>query len=287
LPENRGFTGGNIAGYGEARSELIVLLNNDTEAEAHWLEELHKASREYPKAGVFASKMLLLDDRQRIDNCGFGMTTGGTTVDFGRGELDGPEWSEPKQVFGACAGAAAYRRSMLEHLGFLDPDFFNTYEDVDLSFRAQLMGYGCIFAPRAVVYHRYRATMKKYPAKQVYFSQKNIESVYLKNMPLELVLRYLPQRILYEIGAAIYFTRLGVGGAFIKAKLDVIRELPAIFRKRKAIQRRRIVSNQQLRSAMEGHWVRGRWKKLVGAWRKPVRTDLKKHKSSPVTGGVS
>src|SRR5438067_2539796 len=68
LGENRGFTGGNIAGWEESRGELIVLLNNDTEVDPRWLEELHKASREFPRAGSFASKMLYFDDRNRIEN---------------------------------------------------------------------------------------------------------------------------------------------------------------------------------------------------------------------------
>jgi GT2 family glycosyltransferase len=182
LRSNVGFAGGNIAGYVKARGELIVLLNNDTEVDPFWLHELAKAASEYPDMASFASKMLYFDDRQRIDNCGFALTSAGATIDIGRDEPDGPVWSKPSAVFGACGGAAAYRRSMLEVTGFLDPEFFMTYEDVDLSFRAQLLGFKCFFIPSAIVYHRYRATMKKHPARQVFFSQRNIEFVYLKNL---------------------------------------------------------------------------------------------------------
>ncbi|HEY6947170.1 MAG TPA: glycosyltransferase family 2 protein, partial [Candidatus Acidoferrum sp.] len=143
LQENRGFCGGNIAGYEHASGELIALLNNDTEAHPKWLEELHKASLEYSQAGSFACKMLLFDEREQIDICGFGMTKAGVAVDFGRGEPDGRRWDTPREVFGACAGAAAYRRRMLDDIGFFDEDFFGTYEDLDLSFRAQLRGYAC------------------------------------------------------------------------------------------------------------------------------------------------
>src|SRR4029077_5782020 len=80
LSDNRGFAGGNIVGYEQARGKLIVLLNNDTEADAHWLEQIHRASQDLPRAGSFASKMLRFDDRQRIDNCGFAVTKAGTAV---------------------------------------------------------------------------------------------------------------------------------------------------------------------------------------------------------------
>src|SRR5215469_12724560 len=175
LNENCGFTGGNIRGYEAAQGELIVLLNNDTEAHPQWLEGVYKASLDYPEAGSFACKMLLFDERKRIDLCGFALTVAGTSIPLGGGELDGPRWSEPRRVFGACAGAAAYRRGMIEDIGFLDPDLYLIYEDLDLSFRAQLRGYECVFVPGAVVYHHLSATSGKYPARKVYFSQRNIE----------------------------------------------------------------------------------------------------------------
>ena len=105
LPENLGFTGGNIAGYAQASGNLIVLLNNDTEAHPSWLEEIHRASQAYPDAGSFASKMMYFDERGRVENCGFDLGCPGATVDLGRDELDGPEWTQPRRVFGACWGS--------------------------------------------------------------------------------------------------------------------------------------------------------------------------------------
>lgn len=275
LNRNLGFAGGNIAGYEQARGELIVLLNNDTEADPRWLEEMHKASLDFPASGSFASKMLYFDERNRIDNCGFGLTAAGLSVDLGRGELDGPAWAQARQVFGGCAGAVAYRRSMLQDIGFLDPDFFMTYEDVDLSFRAQLRGYQCSFVPGAIVYHRYRATMTKYPARQTFFSQRNIEFVYLKNMPFLLMLRSIPQRLAYELGGAAYFFKLGVGSAFLKAKWDAVRQIPSALRKRRKVQNARLLTNAQLRAAMQNNWFRSKWKKFWSAWRGSSRTGLR------------
>ena len=280
LSENRGFTGGNIAGWEHSHGNLIVLLNNDTEAHPHWLEEIHKASMEFPQAGSFASKMLLFDDRDRIDNCGFDLTSAGLTMDLGRGEENGPAWAAPRKVFGACGGAAAYRRDMLNDVGFLDDIFFMTYEDVDLGFRCQLRGYECMFVAEAIVYHRYRATMTKYPARQAFFSQRNIEFVYLKNLPLGLILRSLPQRLLYQVGGAIYFSRQGVGLAFVKAKLDAIRHLPLMLQKRKSIQSRRTVGNDQLRLLMRHDWLAAKWKKLLSSSRRPAKVTLQASRSS-------
>jgi hypothetical protein len=276
LDSNVGFAAANNAGYAQCSGALIVLLNNDTEAHPSWLEEIHKASTKFLSASSFACKMMYFDDRARLDNCGFGLTSAGLTMDLGRDQLDGPAWSEPRKVFGACGGAAVYRRKMLEDVGLFDPDFFMTYEDVDLSFRGQLRGHECVFVAQAVVYHHYRATMAKYPAKQTFFSQRNIELVYLKNMPFSLILRSLPQRLLYELGGAVYFSKKGVGTAYFKAKVEVLKILPSILKKRRSLQTGRKISSSHLLSIMvRENWLSEKLKKLCSAWRDPSRRAVR------------
>jgi GT2 family glycosyltransferase len=266
LDKNKGFAGGNNAGYEAASGEWIVLLNNDTEADLRWLEEIHKTAEENPRVGAIASKMLYFDERHRIDNCGFSLSRGGMTIDLGRGESDGPEWSSVRKVFGASAGAGAYKREMLEETGFLDEELFIIYEDVDLAFRARLYGYTCVLAPGAIVYHRYRKTLGKNPALQVYFAQRNIELVHIKNMPLGLIVRHAPQRFVYELGAALYFFKRGMGKAFLKAKMDVLPHLPSMLRKRRAIQSRRAISNASLRVMLAEVRAGSKWRKFWSAW---------------------
>jgi GT2 family glycosyltransferase len=169
---------------------------------------------------------------------------------------------------------------MLEHIGFLDPDFFTFYEDVDLSFRAQLGGYECVFVPGAIVYHRYRATMNRYRAWQIFLTQRNVEFVYLKNLPLGLILRSLPQRLIYELGGATYFFKVGVGTAFLKGKMDAVWQIPAVLQKRKQIQRDKTLTDTQLRSMMENNWFGSKWKKLLSAWRGPSQAALSTARSS-------
>ncbi len=265
LEKNLGFTGGNIAGYKFATGKLIVLLNNDTEVNPRWLEAINNGSKAYPEAGSFASKMMYFDDRHRVENCGFDVDIAGTTVEIGRDEWDAPKWSLPRKVFGACGGAAAYRRSMLDHIGFLDPALFMIYEDVDLSFRAQLCGYECVYLPQAVVYHRYRSTLGTQPALQVFYAQRNIDLVFLKNFPLRLILRSAPRRLLYELGSALYFLRLGSGSAFMRAKFHVLTELPSVLAKRKAVQKLRVLSTSEFRALMRAPALSAKWRKFFSA----------------------
>lgn len=261
LPDNRGFAGGNIAGYDHARGKLIALLNNDTEAHTGWLEEVYKASLVFPNAGSFASKMMYFDARGTIENCGFDLGTCGTTIDLGRDEVDGPNWAVPREVFGACGGAAIYRRSMLDQIGFLDPDFFMVFEDVDLSFRAQLSGYACVYIPEAVVFHRYRTSLGAGSAQSIFYSQRNIEYVYLKNMPASLMLRSAPLRMIYIVGGAFHFISLGRGFAFFRSKLSALRHFPSLLGKRRQVQQSRTAATSRILHLMKPTFS-SKWRKF-------------------------
>jgi GT2 family glycosyltransferase len=272
LERNHGFSEGNIAGFNHASGETVVLLNNDTEAHPDWLEAIHRASQQFPAAGSFACKMMYFNDRARIENCGFQIDSAGIAAELGRDELDGAKWQSPCEVFGACGGAVAYRRRMLDEIGFLDPDFFMIYEDVDLSFRAQLSGFRCVYVPEAIVYHHYRSTIKKGPALQVFYSQRNIDFVYCKNLPLAFIFRSAPRRLLYELGSALYFFRLGSGVPFLRAKFDVLRRLPSVLTKRRVIQKRNTLTNAELRSLLCGSIFSSKWRKFFSAGDTPTST---------------
>ena len=249
LPDNQGFTGGNAAGIKIADGQFIALLNNDTRVDEKWLENLLQPMLQDPKVGICASK-LIFDGTDRLNAVGDGITTAG--VGFSRG-LNRTAWSysESEPVFGACAAAVLYRRRMLDEIGFLDEDFFLYDEDTDLSFRAQLAGWKCVYVPDAIVYHKANATAGRLSDTHVYYHTRNLEFVWIKNMPLGLMLRFAHQKLLQEIGSFCYIClRHGKWAPFFKAKRDALNMLPRMWNKRRAIQARRRVSNAYLRSLM-------------------------------------
>ena len=97
-------------------------------------------------------------------------------------------------VFDACAAAVLYRRKMLDEIGFLDDDFFLYDEDTDLNFRAQLAGWKCVYVPGAVVHHVSNGTAGRLSDTHVYYHTRNLEFVWLKNMPLGLIVRFAHQK---------------------------------------------------------------------------------------------
>lgn len=158
LPRNSGFAHAANTGIRRAHGAVIALLNNDAVAAARWIEELVTALGRHPEAGSAASKMLLWDRRDVINSAGDVFRRCGVPDSRGVWEPDRGQYDQEGEVFGACGGALACRRAMLDDIGLFDERFFMYCEDVDLAFRAQLAGYRCVYAPGAVVWHRLSAS---------------------------------------------------------------------------------------------------------------------------------
>src|SRR6266851_2573531 len=141
-----------------------------------------------PKIGSVASKVLFAD-RHTINSAGDLMCRDGAPRQRGAGQPDGSTWNTPGPIFGAMGGAAAYRRAMLADTGLLDEVFFMYLEDVDLAFRAQLRGWGCLYQPLARVYHLGSATGGGKLAS--FFNGRNLIRLLAKDLPAELLPRML------------------------------------------------------------------------------------------------
>jgi len=236
LSENTGFSGGNNRGLAECQGGYIVTLNNDTKAEPEFLSELVRAAEADPGVGIVAAKMLNFYETGRIDSVGIRITTNGMASNIGVGEADTGQYGTPREVFGACAGAALYRRAMLDEVGFFDPAFFAYYEDTDLAWRGRLAGWRCMTAPGAVVYHVHSATSGRMSPFTIYHVQRNKWYVLIKDWPGRLLLEHFPQIIWYDLGAIVLATLRGRLGAALRARLHVLRDLPLLLRERREIQ---------------------------------------------------
>lgn len=254
LAENRGFAGGNNAGAREARGTYLALLNNDTAAEPTWLRALIAGVDRPAGYAVTTSCIVYMDDPTRIDSAGDGLLRWGGPFKHHHG---GPVElaRESREVFAACGCAFLMPRDVFEELGGFDEDFFVSNEDVDLSYRARLMGYRVRYVADAVVRHRGSATMGHVSAFSVFHAQRNLEWMYLKNTPGWILLRTLPGHVLYNMAAALYFARAGRLGTFLKAKGTAVAGLPAVLRKRAAIQRAARAGGSAIWPLLERRWL--------------------------------
>jgi GT2 family glycosyltransferase len=251
LPRNLGFAGGVNAGLRAARGEYLALLNNDTEADPCWLEALVQALDADDEIGFAASKMVAFHDRGLLDGCGDALSWHMLAHKIGAGERDAGRYETPRRVFGACAGAALYRRALFDTIGLFDEDFFAYYEDVDLCFRAQLAGFPCGYVPTAVVAHVGSATAGKESALFYYLWIRNRIYLSVKNLPLKQALRHAPKLVeahARQWGRAL---RHGFAREALRGHRDGFLALPRMLRKRAAVQRLRRVSDAYLESVID------------------------------------
>lgn len=246
LKENRGFTGGNVEGLSHAKGEFIALINNDATLIKNWLEHMVTANQSDKLIGMCSSK-IIIDGTTKIDSVGDTFTTAFNGTKLGEHEEEN-KFTNKRFVPGACAAAVLYRRKMLDEIGFLDDDFFLNHEDTDLNMRAWLAGWKCIFVPEALAYHKVSASIGNLSDTSVYYFARNIEWVWIKNVPLSLIVRYLPQRILYECASFSFFCIIkNKWRPFIKGKIDALRKFHLMIKKRKSIHKLIKLSNEQIK----------------------------------------
>jgi GT2 family glycosyltransferase len=238
MPRNRGLAAAVNAAIDATGGEYVVLLNNDTEAHPRWLEHLVGALERFPSYDFAASKLLLFDRRDHIHSAGDYYRKNGVPGNRGVWQRDVGQYDRVEEVFGPCAGAAAYRRAALEALAedgrVLDEDLVMYCEDVDLNLRARLNGRRTIYEPRAVVYHRLSATGGG--ALASYYCGRNFALVWAKNMPAALARRYWPGLLRSQLGFmlhALLHAREPAARARLRGQLDALRALPRFLRKRR------------------------------------------------------
>lgn len=160
---NVGFAAAQNQAIRASHGDWVLTLNPDVRLIPDFIERLAAAGQLDSRAGAVCGRLLRatpdlgIPDEPRIDSTGIYFTPALRHFDRGWNEPDNGQFRQPEYVFGACAAAALYRREMIADValedGFFDPDFFAYREDADLAWRAQLLGWRCIYVPHAVAYH--------------------------------------------------------------------------------------------------------------------------------------
>jgi GT2 family glycosyltransferase len=272
---NLGFAGGVNSGIAVAIEQgfsAIALLNNDAVVDPDWLKRLVETLEANDELGIVTSKILNADGT-KLDSTGDYYTVWGLPYPRGRGESDINKYDYQTEIFAASGGASLYRTTMLQEIGLFDEDFFAYYEDVDISFRAQLVGWKVAFAPKALVYHQIGGTSGKIKGFTTYQT--------MKNQPL-LLLKNVPRKYMYRIGwrftvahILFYLRAISRGQFWIATKGDIKGTdlLFSGFAKRKAIQQNKKVSDKYIWSMLvhdlppNAHALR----KMRATWHKLTR----------------
>jgi GT2 family glycosyltransferase len=241
---NIGFAGGNNLGIASTETGFVGLINSDAFPEPEWLEKLLDAAQRHPDYAAFGSLQLLDENPKFLDGLGDSYHPSGIFRREGHGEQRGQYGEiQSREIFSPCAAAALYRRDALLAVGGFDEDFFCYGEDVDLGFRLRLAGWKSMLVPDAVVRHVGSASSGGQRSEFAsYHGHRNMVWVYVKNMPGFLFWLFLPLHLLANIASVIVLTLRGQGKVAWRAKCDAIKGLPKMWKKRKAIQAKRVVS---------------------------------------------
>lgn len=216
LKENTGFCGGVNAGIQASRTPYVILLNNDTKAEPGFVGGLVQAMKKRHNAFACQAKMLQMHDPSKMDDGGDFYCALGWAFAQGRGKPE-KSFQKEKKIFSACAGAAIYRRKILEEIGLFDEAHFAYLEDMDICYRAKLRGYENWFTPKARVLHVGSGTSgSAYNVFKVQYSSRNNVYLAYKNMPFLQLLLNLPLLAAGFGIKAVFFARKGFGKEYVK-----------------------------------------------------------------------
>jgi GT2 family glycosyltransferase len=254
LGANLGFAVGNNRGVARLDDcELIALLNPDAFPDPNWLAVLADRAAAHPEDASFASRLMIADAGNLLDGAGDVFHVSGLVWRYGHrltvDQVPGALTERP--VFAPCAAAALYRRSDWQRAGGFDERYFCYAEDIDLGFRLQLMGRTCRYVPEAVAYHLGSATTGVDSEFSVYHGYRNLEWTFVKNMPPQLLWRYVPAHLLAIAAELIWFSRKGLGRSVMRAKWDAIAGLASAISARKKIQATRTVGIDTLRTLLD------------------------------------
>ena len=257
LDENLGFAGGNNIAIQEAKGEFIALINNDAVAQEGWIEEFVKAIRvSEASVGMWASKVLFFET-DIIDKAGHLMYLDGQNRGRGTGEKDTGQYERLEETLFPDGCAAVYRKRMLDEVGRFDESFFAYGDDADLGIRSRWLGWGCLYVPRAVVYHHHSSTSGPFSMQKIYWIERNRLWLAVKNFPLPLLMMsplFTLNRWLWNLLAALL--RQGAAGNFrqqaslwdlvrtaVRAHGDGLRGWVGMFQKRHRIRKTRRIGD--------------------------------------------
>jgi GT2 family glycosyltransferase len=219
--DNLGFAEACNLGIDATTGPWVAMLNNDATAEPRWAEALVEVARDAPAAcGMLQSLMLFQRTPDRVNSTGIELTKSGAGRDRDVG-TPRPTALALEEIFCPTAGAAAYRRVMLDAIrlsvGYFDRDHFCYYEDMDLGWRSRLAGWSALYVPASVVLHRYHgSTERRGRSWLVVMAGTNRLRTLVKNASWGLVVKTSPQSI-KDITKVLWHGRAGAAVGLVRA----------------------------------------------------------------------
>jgi len=264
--KNIGFAAGHNRLIQESQGEFVLCLNQDVVLDKDFILKTIKIFSQDNKISSVQGKLLRWERGNQvthiIDTTGLLVLKNRRIINQGQGEIDQGQFEKVKEIFGPDGAVPVYRKKALEDVKidgeYFDESFFAYKEDVDLAWRLRLYGWKSIYQPKAIAYHdrtagdsfalsyiniiKERLKISKFGK---YLAFKNQRLMQIKNEQIGVLLRHLPWFLPKEIGAwgfATIFERYTW-----KAFIDLFKQMPSAFKKRKIIMKNKKVSSKEIR----------------------------------------
>ncbi|MEP6561477.1 MAG: glycosyltransferase family 2 protein, partial [Nakamurella sp.] len=201
--ENLGFAGGCNLGVRHSSGEFVAFLNNDARPDPLWIRAAMNAFNDAPDIGSVASKVLDWDGNL-VDFVDSAVTWFGMGYKPFAGQADPGDFETPRNILFGTGAAMFVRADVFESAGGFDERYFMFYEDVDLGWRLNLLGWKVRYEPRSLAFHKHHASMKKFGAyRETYLLERNALFTMYKNLDDESLARLFPGTLLLAVRRAI------------------------------------------------------------------------------------
>jgi GT2 family glycosyltransferase/glycosyltransferase involved in cell wall biosynthesis len=267
--KNLGFAAGCNLGASKASGEYIAFLNNDARPHSGWISEAILTFNSGRNVGAVASKVVDWEGKA-VDFVDAAVTWYGMGYKPHAGDKDRAEWSSEKDVLFGTGAAMFIRSRVFDELGGFDPAYFMFYEDVDLGWRLNLLGYRFVFQPNSLAYHKHHASIEKFgDFREQYLLERNALYTLYKNLDDESLAQVFPGALLLATRRAVARGGLDSRGLDLRNPGDdserglvvdkstmagvfaidqFVEHLPEFALARTKIQSTRAVSDRQLKS---------------------------------------
>ena len=245
LDQNYGFTGGYNRALKEIEADYYILLNSDIEVTEGWVEPLIKGMDSHPEIGICMPKIRSHFEKELfeyagacggfIDLLGYPFCGGRILSNI---EKDNNQYDFDREIFWASGAALMIRASLYQSLGGLDVRFFAHMEEIDMCWRAKLLGHKVWIFTDSVVYHVGGGTLPNDSPRKLYFNYRNNLLMLYKNLPISTLWIILPVRLIADgISALVYLLwgKVRLFNSVLKAHLHFWRMLPKTVRSERKI----------------------------------------------------
>jgi GT2 family glycosyltransferase len=249
LERNGGFGRAVNHGIRAASADAVALVNVDVALAADWLERTVRALEHDAQAAAVATKMVAMEDPGILDDTGDFLRRDGAAEQRGRFRRDQGLWDEPEEVWGACAGAALFRRDAVLGIGGVEERFVMYLEDVDLALRLRLAGWRCRYEPVLALHHG--ASSSQHRSRTVLgWAARNTLLIVVKYFPL----RWAPYVLYRQVAWAYHAARDRRLRQHLASLASAVPLLPTMLRERR---RERRAARVPIETAVPARPIRG------------------------------